>query len=206
MKDMLLKMLGVTALLGLSVCPASASSVSLTLNGSGMIGVSSSGSGNLTLCLGGGSPCTDSVVATGTGTGDFSGITGFTISASAPISLTEVSSCVFANASLTGVTFVGGDLSGTFSSLTVSQTAAQVSSGVASISGTGVITSLAGLTVNAPFDFTGALNVGAGVNICALPGGGVTGSIAPTPEPGTLALAVSGLLLFGGAVRRRFAI
>ncbi len=206
MKTMLVRMLGVVVLASLSVIPARANSVSLSLNGSGTVGIISSGSGNLTLCLGGGSPCSNALAASGIGNGDFTGITSFTISSSAPISLTEVSNCVFANASLTGVTFLGGDISGTISSLTVSQTAGQVSSGVASVSGIGTITSVAGLTVNVPFDLAGALNVGVGVDICALPGGGGSGSFAPTPEPGTLALAVSGLLLFGGTVRRRFAI
>lgn len=206
MKTMLARMLGVAVLASLSVIPAWANPVTLSLNGSGTVGITSSGSGNLTLCLGGGSPCSNSLSASGVGNGDFTGITSFTISSSVPISLTEVSECVFTNASLSGVTFLGGDISGTISSLTVSQAAGQVSSGVASVSGTGTITSFLGLTVNIPFNLAGALDVGAGVNICALPGGGGSGSFGPTPEPGTLGLAVSGLLLFGGAVRRRFAL
>jgi hypothetical protein len=204
MRIILSKFLGAAAILCLAAFSASANPISLTLNGSGTIGLSSTGSGNLTVCLGGGSPCANTLSATGIGTGDFSGVTGFTISAGAPISLTEVSNCVFANASLTGVTFLGGTLSGTLTSMTVSQTSGQVSSGLARISGTGAITSLAGLTVNVPFNFSGTLHVGAGVDICALPGGGTTGGIGATPEPGTLALAGTGLLLLGGAVRRWF--
>lgn len=198
------KLLGLAACGGLLALSASANSVNLTLNGSGTIGFSSSGSGNLTVCLGGGSPCTGSLSATGVGNGDFAGVTNFMISSSVPISLTETSNCVFANASLSGITFAGGSLSGTIDSMTISQASSQVSSGLASLSGTGTITTIGVLTVNVPFSFSGTLNVGAGVDLCALPGGGSTGGVSPTPEPGTLPLAMTGLLLFGGAVRRWF--
>lgn len=203
MKNVMSKFLGVAAVFCLAALSASASPINLTFKSSGTIGLSSSGSSNLTLCLGGGSPCANSLSATGVGTGDFSGTTGFSISASAPVSLTEVSNCVFANASLTGVTFLGGTLGGTLNSMTVSQTSSQVSSGVADLSGAGTITSLAGLTVSVPFNFSGVLHVGVGVDICNLPGGTTPGSL--TPEPGTLAMAATGLLLLGGAVRRRLA-
>jgi hypothetical protein len=202
MRNVLSKFLGGAAVLCLAALSASASPINLTFNGSGTIGLSNSSSTNLTLCLGGGSPCTNSVSATGVGTGSFSGTTGFTIAASAPISLTEISNCVYANASLTGVTFVGGTLAGTLNSMTVSQTSSQVSSGLADISGMGTLTSVGGLSANAPFNFSGVLNVGVGVDICNLPGGQGTGGFTPTPEPGTLTLAASGLLFLGGAVRR----
>lgn len=204
MRKFVFKLLGVVAIASLVALSASADSVSLS--GSGTIGITSSGSGNVTVCLGGGSPCTNTLSLTGSGTGAFTGTTSFMLSAGAPISLTQVgSTCVFANTSLSGVTFAGGDVSGMLSSLTVSQASSQVSSGLASISGSGTITSVGGVSANVPFDFSGTINVGAGVNICALPGGGVSGSIAPTPESGTLPLAAIGLLLFGGAVRRWFA-
>lgn len=206
MKRIVLKLLGVAAISGIVVLSAVASPVNLTLSGSGTIGLSSSGSGSLTVCLGGGSPCADSLSVMGSGAGDFTGITSFMISAGGPISLTQSgSNCVFANASLSGVTFAGGDLTGSINSMTVSQASSQVSSGLASISGSGTILTIAGVSANVPFNFSGTINVGAGVNICALPGGGVTGGISATPEPASLALAMTGLLLFGGTVRRWFA-
>jgi hypothetical protein len=204
MRNVLLKLLGIGTILGFVTLPASANSVNLTLNGSGTIGIASTGSGNLRLCLGSGS-C-NALAFTAVGTGDFTGITSFRISASGPISLWPVGpDSVFANASLSGITFSGGDIDGTFSSMIVSQTSSQVSSGMAKISGTGAITSVAGLRVNVPFNFSGTINVGADVSIGALPGGGTTGEVIPTPEPGILALATTGLLLFGGVFWRRFA-
>lgn len=205
MKQAVLKLIGSGVLFGLVALGGSANPVSVTLNGSGNIVLSSSGSGNLTVCLGSGSTCANSVNVGIVGTGNFAGVTSLMITGG-PISLTEQGSlCVFANAALTGVTFAGGSLSGTINSLTISQTSAQLSSGLATISGTGTITSILGVMQNVDFNFSQNLNVGVNVDICAIPSGGVTGTVAPTPEPLTLVLMGTGLLFIGGTVRRRLA-
>lgn len=177
MRQMILKLLSMAAVFGLVAFGASANPAPITINLSGIGTVTGTAAGAVNVTLGG----TNSITL------DFQ----------------SDNPCSF-SADVTGVTFTSADVSGSISSFTVTQTAAQVVAGVASISGSGMATTVLGVTVNVPITLSGTINVGAGVDICNLTSP-ITGTVSPTPEPASLFLLGSGLLAMGMAIRRRLA-
>lgn len=176
MKHAVLKLIGSAVLFGLTALGASANPATVTLNLSGMGTITGTLAGVVNVPLSG----------TVTLTGGMSG--------------TE---CVFVNASVSGVVFTSGDISGSITSLTLAQTAAQVTTGVATLSGSGTLSDTALALVNVPFNISGTLHLGAGVDICNI--SSITTPVSPTPEPASLVLAGTGMLLLGFALRRRLA-
>jgi PEP-CTERM motif len=207
------KVLGVAAMVSLAALTASADSVDF--NTSGAITFTGTGSGEIDVCFGSNPSCPLGGVLTGSasGTGELSLISGFSLTSTAPVVLTEGTEGEFdADAGTTlglSLNTALGDIVGNLTDLVFLQPCGSQNGLVSFNANASDLNNIALGILNASADVSGSLNLDAGnTNLCSIIGGTGSGSggFSPTPEPTTLALFGTGLLMFGGALRHRFAV